>query len=224
MMKLYYDEKGIEIWHGDCREFFYKLRLVDVIVTDPPYGINGASNSLISGKSKGDYDTETFEDTQDYLLNCIIPTLTGLLSVIPRAVLTPGQVNIWKYPEPAHVGCFYYPASTSISRWGMRLWQPIFYYGKDPYQGKLREDSKICYDSDRETDHPCPKPLKSWKWLVGRASLEGETILDPFMGSGTTLRAAKDLGRRAIGIEIEERYCEIAAKRLSQEVLDFSAG
>jgi DNA modification methylase len=222
-MKLYYDEKGIEIWHGDCREFFYKLRLADVIVTDPPYGINGASNSLISGKSKGDYDTEAFEDTPDYVSEVIVPVLAEMRIYIPRAVLTPGQVNIYRYPEPEHVGVFYYPASTSISRWGMRLWQPIFYYGKDPYQGKLREDSKICYDSDRETDHPCPKPLKSWKWLVGRASLEGETILDPFMGSGTTLRAAKDLGRKAIGIEIHEPYCEIAAKRLSQEVLDFQS-
>jgi site-specific DNA-methyltransferase (adenine-specific) len=67
--------------------------------------------------------------------------------------------------------------------------------------------------------HPCPKPIRWASWMMQRASLERDLVLDPFMGSGTTLRAAKDLGRYAIGIEIEERYCEIAAKRMAQGVL-----
>lgn len=68
--------------------------------------------------------------------------------------------------------------------------------------------------------HPCPFPIELPKRCILATTDPGDVVLDPFMGSGTTLRAAKDLGRRAIGIEIEERYCEIAAKRLAQEVLD----
>jgi DNA modification methylase len=71
-----------------------------------------------------------------------------------------------------------------------------------------------------ERAHPTQKPVGLMKWCVQQAG-EAELILDPFMGSGTTLRAAKDLGRKSIGIEIEEKYCEIAANRLRQEVLQF---
>ena len=69
--------------------------------------------------------------------------------------------------------------------------------------------------------HRTQKPLSLVKQLAAAFTNQGDMILDPFMGSGTTLRAAKDLGRKAIGIEIEEKYCEIAAKRMAQEVFDF---
>jgi DNA modification methylase len=73
--------------------------------------------------------------------------------------------------------------------------------------------------SNEELCHPTQKPIALIRWILGLRWTPTGTILDPYMGSGTTLRAAKDLGRKAIGIEIEERYCEIAAKRLAQQVL-----
>ena len=73
-------------------------------------------------------------------------------------------------------------------------------------------------EKDVDRDHPTQKPIALMKWCMGFVP-DAQTILDPFMGSGTTLRAAKDLGRKCIGIEIEEKYCEIAVRRLNQEVL-----
>lgn len=94
-------------------------------------------------------------------------------------------------------------------------------------QGKLRwaEDGKSIPNiysemPPRDRHHPNEKPQKMVRYFLERCSRKDDSILDPFMGSGTTLRAAKDLGRKAIGIEIEERYCEIAAKRMQQEVFD----
>jgi DNA modification methylase len=88
-----------------------------------------------------------------------------------------------------------------------------------PLFGPRQDARSFVVGLEPKPEHPSPKPLNVMRWILG--CLPGETVLDPFMGSGTTLRAAKDLGRRAIGIEIEERYCEIAAKRLAQEVFDF---
>lgn len=76
--------------------------------------------------------------------------------------------------------------------------------------------------TDAVTGHPAVYPLELAAWMINLVCASGARVLDPFMGSGTTLRAAKDLGRKAIGIEVEERYCEIAARRLSQEVFDLT--
>jgi site-specific DNA-methyltransferase (adenine-specific) len=101
-------------------------------------------------------------------------------------------------------------------------WEAIFYgmKGRRKLNGS-RPRTVIRYDWSGTMDpvHPTVKPVALLSRLVAWSSSHGELVLDPFMGSGTTLRAAKDLGRKAIGIEIEERYCEIAAKRMAQEVL-----
>jgi site-specific DNA-methyltransferase (adenine-specific) len=219
-IKWYYHDESCAIAHGDCTTIIPHLPKVDLVLTDPPYGIDGERSGMrINRISKGAYLGEHFEDNSEFVTNVAVPVISECIKSHERVVLTPGQVNIHKYPPPDHMGAFFYPSCCSVSRWGMRLWQPIFYYGKDPWQGKLRPDGKICYDSDRATEHPCPKPIKSWSWLLERTSLHGDVVLDPFMGSGTTLRAAKDLGRRAIGIEIEEKYCQIAIERLRQGLL-----
>lgn len=217
-MTPYYEHAGITIYHGDSRDYSLSA---DCILTDPPYGISGTRNGF-SKLSKGAYETDLFEDNKEYISGVIVPEVNRLRGLVKRCVLTPGQSNIFLYPPPLHMGVFWYPASSSCSPWGIRMWQPIFYYGKDPNHGRLLPDSKACNDYEIGIAHPCPKPLKSWSWLLKRMSLESECVLDPFMGSGTTLVAAKKLGMRAIGIEIEERYCELAAQRLSQEVFDFA--
>jgi DNA modification methylase len=112
-----------------------------------------------------------------------------------------------------------------MNPWGFTCWQPILAYGCDPFLEKSmgsRPDVIEHSETSEKNGHPCPKPLGFWKRVLERGSVSGEDIvLDPFMGSGTTLRACKDSGRRCVGIEIEEKYCEIAANRLRQEVFAF---
>ena len=222
-MKLYYQEKGIEIWHGDCRDWGGDA---DVLITDPPYGVgfSGKSQKTRAGdtiKAEGGY---LFDDSREYVRRVVVPVVQSVLDISGRGAVTPGTKSMWLYPEPSDVGSWFSAAGTGISSWGFRCSQPILWYGKDPYQadglGARANSFGQTYPNDaNKAGHPCAKPIRFVNWLVNRASRPGETILDPFMGSGTTLRAAKDLGRKAIGIEIEERYCEIAAQRLEQEVL-----
>lgn len=219
-MKPYYEHAGITIYHGDCREVLPHVGKVDLVLTDPPYGVNLGDRKNNNRERKQYASVHDSESLIAEICESIIPSLRLKCS---RMVITPGVRNMFLYPPPDHVGSFFYPAGAGCNQWGFSCWQPILYYGKDPFAGKgSLADSFSSTEPAEKNGHPCPKPIKQWTWLLRRSSLDGETILDPFMGSGTTLVAAKRLDRKAIGIEIEEKYCEIAANRLSQEMLPFT--
>ena len=119
------------------------------------------------------------------------------------------------YPTPTHIGAIYYPAGAGCNVWGFTCWQPIFYYGKDPYGGNgSRPDSFLSTEASEKNGHPCPKPIGQMKKIVDRTSLVNEIILDPFMGSGTTGVACVKAGRRFVGIEIDPGYFDIACERI----------
>jgi site-specific DNA-methyltransferase (adenine-specific) len=227
-MKPYYERDGIVIYHGDCREILPKM-WADAVITDPPYGI-GLIKKTSDYRDSQHFDegeslkaSVLYEDGPGHVRQLIADTMPLILESASRAMVFPGPAMLWAYPEPRAIGCVFTPNGAGRSAWGFQCMHPVLFYGSDPYlvdgKGGRPNSFRTEQPNTENIDHPCPKPLPWMRWAVTRASREGETILDPFMGSGTTLRAAKDLGRKAIGIEIEERYCEIAAKRLSQEVL-----
>lgn len=209
-MKPYYDDGTVTIYHGNALELLPALAPVDVILTDPPYG---------NGTEYGAY-----EDTPDALLELVRGLFPLVIEKATRVVLTPGNANAWLYPQPSWTLAWVTPAGAGSGPWGFSCWQPILVYGADPYLKAglgRRPDVILKTEASDANGHPCPKPIDLWRLLLQRVSVTtNDVVLDPFMGSGTTLRAAKDLGRRAIGIELEERFCEIAARRCSQEVLD----
>ncbi len=210
-MTPYYEDDAVTIYHGDCREWMPKA---DVLVTDPPYGVDFQGKRSHDRKRIG--STYTVGDTE--IAPAVVRTA---LDFVTRGAVFSGCRQMFDYPRPVDIGGIVTPGSPGFGSWGFTEFQPILFYGKRAGQ----TTNIVAVRSDTATqgiDHPCPKPLGWMRWLVVRVSLQGETILDPFCGSGTTLRAAKDLGRQAIGIEIEERYCEIAAQRCAQEVLEIA--
>lgn len=219
-MRPYYEHAGITIYHGDCRDLLPTLGRFSLLLTDPPYGIEmsqGFQGCVGFGGFGVPIARRQYPDTWDRD-RPDEATFKALLSSADVSV-------IWGGNFFADV----LPRSTHWISWDKLNTMPSFGDCELAWTNSPRKSVKkivvewnglIGKEDSRE--HPTQKPLALMKWCVRQYSEAGQSILDPFMGSGTTLRAAKDLGRRAIGIEIEERYCEIAAKRLSQEVLDFS--
>jgi site-specific DNA-methyltransferase (adenine-specific) len=213
----------VTLYHGDCRDLLPHIE-ADVMVTDPPYGVGFVGKrTKWTPEARGGYLSVVDDESA---IAVAVAVVDSWVHRGGRAVVTPGVKNRNMYTDPTHVGVIFYPSGAGMTKWGFTCWQPILYYGADPFladrQGS-RPDSFSSTEAAEPNGHPCPKPIGTMRWLVLRASRASETLLDPFAGSGTTLVAAKNLGRKAIGIEIEERYCEIAARRCAQDVLNLEA-
>jgi site-specific DNA-methyltransferase (adenine-specific) len=211
----YYADDLVTIYHGDCAEIMPGLT-VDVVVTDPPY--NG---DLRYGPNTDDSRSwESYEDWLDCRIALMEAAARGPVLVF---VSKPGLIRMAVKRPPKWVmswsGAFGQPAGNMAGTFILPAWEPALLYGNlGTFRHGLRDSWHVAPSSDFEgRDHPCPKPLSLMRRIVD--DMPGSSVLDPFAGSGTTLLAAKEAGRHAIGIEIEERYCEIAARRCSQEVL-----
>jgi site-specific DNA-methyltransferase (adenine-specific) len=224
-MKPYYEHAGITIYHGDCREIVPELGRFDLLLTDPPYGVNLGNHAAAAEKrpqflSKPGYNS--YDDTHDNLREIVVPSIVFALSISERGIVFCAGTMMWDFPRPNAVGGVYLPAACGRNCWGFSSLAHCLYYGAAPDINKGSKHIAISSTESAFDDrHPCSKPLGWMKWLINLGSRPGENVIDPFMGSGTTLRAAKDLGRNCVGIDIEERYCEIAANRMQQEVIQF---
>jgi DNA modification methylase len=217
----YYDDGTCVIYHGDARDVLPSLSPVELVLTDPPYNVVNRADEGLRSLDRGSADSANID-------------VGWLVGAVAR--LTTGSVYVWCGSEqlsPLRAGLVTAGMSTRTCVWhksnpspmnGERMWLSaleLCVFGRRPKAAfEPHCEAPIWFGpTEPRDDHPTAKPEWLFKRLVLASSVKGGTVLDPFMGSGTTLRAAKDLGRKAIGIELEERYCEIAARRLGQEVL-----
>jgi site-specific DNA-methyltransferase (adenine-specific) len=222
-VKPYYEDSHVRIYHGDCREVMWGLGWLgaDLILTDIPYGAVNRDSGGLRRLDKGAADQETVPPTELPGL-LVAPTVyvfcgTEQVSALRAGFVERGMTTrlaVWEKTNPSPMN--------GESLWLSSVECCVFARsGSAVFNERCASPMWRGPSNQEEVNHPTPKPRWLFERLVKASSNPGQTVLDPFMGSGTTLVAAKNLGRKAIGIEIEERYAEIAAKRLAQEVLDF---
>lgn len=223
-MTLFYEDEYVQLHHGDCRGIRGWTR-ADVLVTDPPYGMEFQSNQRKGAKLariEGDEDTAV-RDAVVSLWGGVKPALLfGRWSV--AAPEGERQRIIWHKSGTSGMGDLSVP-------WGPSH-EDIHLLGRGwdvAATGQKRMGSVIvtsggvggAHGAENATGHPTPKPVALMEHLIERCP--PGVIADPFAGSGATLIAARNLGRKVIGVELEEKYCEIIVRRLSQQAFDFSS-
>lgn len=218
-MTPYYQDDAVTLYHGDCRDVFPIIEPSpgNLLLTDPPYGIlldndwqntahKGTAPNVASGGMRGD------DGSVNWAAFCRVIQKRVVFGFPYLSDHKATGWFIWD-KEPGFKGrSLTSPVEMAYSTtWsGFRVHRLL-------WSGYLRVP-----DAEPKYGHPTQKPEALMRQII-RDHPDAQVVIDFFAGSGTTLRAAKDLGRKSIGIEIEERYCEIAAKRCSQEVLQFGS-
>jgi site-specific DNA-methyltransferase (adenine-specific) len=225
-MRPYYDHNGITIYHGDCLDLMALLPKVDLVVADSPYGINTKSDGQGKLSPWADLCNSAYWYTAWIgASRQRLRATGGMWSFLNwRSMVTFQKASadlgwpiesmlVWdkEWIGPGGQKGLR-PAYEMVALWAMP--------GFSIDDRGIPDIKRSPWSSIKPNGHPAEKPVHLISWLIDIASKPGDLVLDPFVGSGTTLVAARNLGRHAIGIEMDERFCEIAARRLSQEVLD----
>ena len=245
-MKPYYQDSHVTIYHGDSKELSLDIikNKVDLIVTDPPYSVslkNGKKHTRNRNQGSRNYDF--FEGDSNWAE--MTSNVVEILAIVIGTMKDTGSVYAWcghrqisiiterlellkfktrpicwikhcPIPCPPNAG---FDSGFEMGIYAYRDNRTFITHASQK-SNVIRSDS-YRHGIPGKVNHPTQKPFGTIRPFIEISSLIGETVLDPFMGSGTTLLCAKQIGRKAIGIEIEEKYCEIAAKRMSQEVFDW---
>jgi site-specific DNA-methyltransferase (adenine-specific) len=225
-MKPYYEHAGITIYHGDCRELLPSI-IGDAVVTDPPYGLMAQDGKVQMRGEVVDLDYGDWDRTVDHGWIGLLTDSVGSVvafhdtkqagAIAAEAMKAGFQLKHYVFWDKGDSGLN--PRGNFVSAVEEAI------YCRRPFAQWHGSGSEVnIYRFNRAPTplHPTQKPEAVMSWLIRCTTEPNACIIDPFMGSGTTLRTAKNLGRAAIGIEIDERYCEIAAKRLAQEVFNFA--
>ncbi len=193
----------VTIYEGDCLDILLEIEYADAVITDPPYNVGLAYSDGDKMIDYKEWCTAWFGMCKD---------------TSPLVILTPGMVNLhqWMVMEKPYWVCAWYKSNqlSPSAMGGFNVWEPILVYGK-PKKRVGHDAWNYCITEQKDTgDHPCPKFLPFWRHMIVELTRDGDTILDPFLGSGTTAVACIQTGRKCIGIEKDARYFDLCCKRV----------
>ncbi len=213
VIKPFYSYDGITIYNADCRTAMIALR-PDVIITDPVWPNNSVQEFQFIKPYQlfEEFTAAIPESVKRAAIHLGCDSNPNILNPMPLPFF---RVAWLELVHPHYKGRLMYGSDVA------------YLYGEPPKSksgqhiipGRYTDTSS----NGKQTKHPCPRKLNHVKWLIKWWTEENDIILDPFMGSGTTLLAAKMLGRKAVGIEIDKNYCDMAIERLTQTEMQFKA-